>query len=64
MVTYLCLVVLLLFSASILAKKKEPPLPKSDDVIPPGLPIDGGISFLFIVGAAYGVYVTKKKLND
>ncbi|MDO9274824.1 MAG: hypothetical protein Q7T92_04645 [Lutibacter sp.] len=62
--TYLCFVVLLLFSVSILAVKTVPPSPKPEDVPPPGLPIDGGVFFLFIVGASYGVYVTKKKLND
>lgn len=28
---------------------------------PPGLPIDGGLSFLIIAGAAYGVYELKRK---
>ena len=27
----------------------------------PGLPIDGGLSYLLIVGIAYGVYELKKK---
>jgi hypothetical protein len=27
----------------------------------PGLPIDGGLTYLFIVGAVYGVYKLKNK---
>ena len=33
----------------------QPPPPQ------PGLPIDGGLSYLFIAGIAYGVYKIKKK---
>lgn len=40
--------------------QKAPPLPGPT---PPGLilPIDGGLSFLIIVGAAFGVYKLRKK---
>jgi len=28
---------------------------------PPGLPIDGGLSFLIISGVAYGIYELRRK---
>ena len=43
--------------------QKAPPTPaKTNDPPPgPGLPIDGGLSYLFIAGIAYGVYELKRK---
>jgi len=38
---------------------KSPPLPTGAPN--PGLPIDGGISFLLISGVAYGIYELKRK---
>ncbi|WP_456424101.1 PID-CTERM protein-sorting domain-containing protein [Lutibacter sp.] len=38
---------------------KPPPLPTGPPN--PGLPIDGGISFLLISGIAYGIYELKRK---
>ncbi len=53
---------------SVLSKQKEPPKPKNNkhnfDTPPPGLPIDGGLSLLLIAGAAYGVYVIRKRAKD
>ncbi|MGV8945883.1 MAG: PID-CTERM protein-sorting domain-containing protein [Lutibacter sp.] len=60
MVTYFCYVIMMLSSVSGFSCVEEPPEPKPDGIIPPGLPIDGGISFLLIAGAVYGVYVIKK----
>ena len=41
-------------------KKKGPPFPKPNGPGPyPELPIDGGVSCLLVIGAAYGIY--KKK---
>ena len=41
---------------------KEPPLPKPNGPGPyPELPIDGGVSFLLVLGTAYAVYKLKKK---
>jgi hypothetical protein len=38
-----------------------PPAPKPNGPGPyPEFPIDGGISFLLIAGAAYGIYALKK----
>lgn len=34
-----------------------PPLPPPN----PGLPIDGGLSFLLILGVAYGIYELRMK---
>lgn len=59
MVTYLCYVVMMLSSISAFSLGDGPPSPKPG-VSPPGVPIDGGISFLLILGAVYGVYVLKK----
>ncbi len=38
---------------------KPPPLPTGAPN--PGLPIDGGMSFLLISGIAYGIYELKRK---
>ena len=45
---------LLLFPLIMIAQGPPPP------PTPPGLPIDGGLLFLFIAGVAYGV----KKIKD
>ena len=50
------LFLLLLFPLIMIAQ--GPPLPPPPP--PPGLPIDGGLLFLFIAGVAYGV----KKIKD
>lgn len=63
-VTYCCCVIMLFADASVLAQKTpSPPEPKPAGPAPPGLPIDGGLSYLFIVGAAYGVYAIRKKIT-
>jgi len=65
--TYLCCVLMLFAGVSVFAKKKgpaEPPSPKPNDVGPPGLPIDGGLSYLFIAGVAYGVYAIRKRVKE
>lgn len=64
MVTYLCCVLMLFLSASVFPLVKDPPEPKPEGPIIPGLPIDGGLSLLIIIGAAYGVYAIKKRLKD
>jgi len=45
------------------AQKNDVPVPGTNDDPPPpvGLPIDGGLSYLFIAGIAYGVYELKQK---
>ncbi|MDO9594607.1 MAG: hypothetical protein Q7J19_06410 [Lutibacter sp.] len=60
--TYCFYVVMLLASVPVFAKKKGPPPPQNQPP-PPGLPIDGGISYLFIAGAAYGIYAIRKKFT-
>lgn len=41
---------------------KEPPLPRPNGPGPyPELPIDGGVSFLLVLGTAFGVYKLRKK---
>lgn len=50
------------FTFTLMFAHKGPPLPKQNDSGQPGLPIDGGISLLFISGVVFGVYsLTKKK---
>ena len=60
--TYLCCVVMMLSSISVFAEK-DPPPPENQPP-PPGLPIDGGISYLIIIGMAYGIYAIKKRLKN
>lgn len=60
-VTYLFCILMLLASVSVFAE--EPPSPKTNPA-PPGLPIDGGLSYLFVIGVAYGIYATKKKFKN
>ena len=44
------------------ARRKGPPLPKPNGPGPyPELPIDGGVTFLLIIGTAFGVYKLKEK---
>lgn len=62
MVTYLCCVFTLFAGVFVFAQKLPEPKP-SGPGDPPGLPVDGGLSLLFIAGAAYGVYASKKKLT-
>lgn len=57
-VTYCCCAIMLFAGVSVFAEK--PPEPPQNQPPGPGLPIDGGLSYLFIVGAAYGVYAIKK----
>lgn len=43
----------------------DPPLPKPDGPGPyPELPIDAGLSYLFIVGVAYGVHAIRKRVKN
>lgn len=65
--TYLCFVVMLFACGSVFAKKKgpnEPPSPKTNPSSPQGLPITGGLSYLFIAGAAYGIYAIRKRVKE
>ena len=43
----------------LVAYAKDPPLPGPPP--PPGLPIDGGLSFLIAIGIAFGVFKLRKK---
>lgn len=64
--TYLCCVMMLFAGVSVFSKEDEPPTPpsnKNNEVPAPGLPITGGLSYLFIVGAAYGIYAIRKKFT-
>lgn len=60
---YLLSLALVLICATMYAQKKgDVPVPGTNGgTPPPGLPIDGGLSLLFISGIAYGVYELKKK---
>jgi hypothetical protein len=60
--TYLCCAVMLLSSVSVFAEK-DPPPPENQPP-PVGLPIDGGFSYLLIVGAVYGIYAIRKRVKD
>ncbi|MDF1517938.1 MAG: hypothetical protein RQ864_13310 [Lutibacter sp.] len=62
--TYLCCLMMLFAGVSVFAKKKGPPSPPlQNQPIPPGLPITGDLSYLFIAGVAFGVYAIKKKFT-
>ncbi|MDP3354128.1 MAG: hypothetical protein Q8S44_10365 [Flavobacteriaceae bacterium] len=42
-------------------KPVEPPVPGRESAPPPvGVPIDGGLGWLLLLGSAYGVYNLKK----
>jgi hypothetical protein len=53
---------MLLSSVSVFAEK-DPPPPENQPP-PVGLPIDGGFSYLLIVGAVYGIYAIRKRVKD
>ena len=61
--TYLCYVIMSLSSVSVFAERPPEP-PQNNPPIGPGLPIDGGLSFLLIAGAFLGVYATRKKFTN
>ena len=57
-------IILLSFSfmlISLVAYAEKPPTPPQYITPPPGLPIDGGLSFLLISGVAYGIFELKRK---
>jgi len=56
---YLLSFCLILICSSVFAQK--PPDPELPGTPPPGLPIDGGLSFLIIAGVTYGIYESRKK---
>ena len=65
MVTYCCCAIMLFAGVSVFAQKTpSPPEPKPAGPAPPGLPIDGGLSYLILAGAAYGVYAIRKRVKD
>lgn len=59
-VKYLLIIIILLVSNMVYSQSFDNPLPKPEGDPHPELPINGGISYLLIVGAAYGIYVLKK----
>ena len=40
---------------------KAPPQPSSKGIPPPGLPIDGFLTYLFIAGSIFGISKLRKK---
>lgn len=61
---YLCFIMMLMSLVMYSNNIADPPLPKPNDPPDqPGLPIDGGLSYLFIAGVAYGIYAIRKKLT-
>ena len=46
---------------SLVGYAEKPPTPPQYITPPPGLPIDGGLSFLLISGVAYGIFELKRK---
>jgi hypothetical protein len=60
--TYLCCAVMLLSSVSVFAEK-DPPPPENQPP-PVGLPIDGSLYVLLVVGVVYGVYAISKRVKD
>lgn len=59
--TYLCCMLMLFMGVSVFAEMGPPP--PQNQPPPQGLPIDGGLSYLFIAGAAYGIYAIRKKFT-
>ncbi len=60
-ITYYIIGAMLMLSISLFAIG-DPPDPNKPPPPHPELPIDGGVSFLFITGIAYGMYqITRKK---
>ena len=53
---------MLLVSVPVFAKKKGPPPPQNQPP-PVGLPIDGSLYVLLVVGVVYGVYAIRKKFT-
>ncbi len=49
---------------SIASYAQKPPEPKPNGPIHPEFPITGGLSYLLIAGAAYGVYAIRKRVKD
>ena len=62
-ITYCLCIIMLVFSLSLNAqeKRRNPPNPHKPPPPHPELPIDGGLSYLILVGIAYGIYELKKK---
>ena len=58
---YLLSFCLVLICSSVFAQKIPPTPAKDNDNPPPGLPVAGGLSYLLVVGVAYGVYELKRK---
>jgi len=59
---YLLFTILVLSSCMCYSQSaKNPPHPKEQGPPHPELPIDGGVTFLIIIGAAFGVYKLKEK---
>ena len=62
MKNYYSLILMLTLISFSFTTIKDPPWPKpSDDIDPPGLPIDGGVALLLLIGTGYGVFKLKKK---
>ena len=57
---FFVLITFVVYSQGNSNKNKKPPNPNSQPP-PPGLPIDGGLSFLIISGVAYGIYELRRK---
>jgi len=58
---YLLSFCLILIYAFVFAQKLPNPELPGAPAPPPGLPIDGGLSYLLIAGVIYGVYESRKK---
>lgn len=41
--------------------QKNPPQPSSNGIPPPGLPIDGFLTYLLIAGSVFGISKLRKK---
>jgi hypothetical protein len=54
---------MVLASVPVFAKKKGPPPPQNQPP-PVGLPIDGSLYVLLVVGVVYGVYAISKRVKD
>lgn len=61
----LCFIMMLMSLVMYSNNISDPPLPKPDGPGPyPELLIDGGLFYLFIAGAVYGIYSIRKKLTN
>lgn len=56
-----CLIMAMLVVNLSMYSLGDPPNPNKPPPPHPELPIDGGLSYLIIVGIAYGVYEMKRK---